>query len=152
MDKDLIYFKKIIENKGYKFTIQKQWVLKTLIESSIHLNAEEIYKRVKNYSVGLATVYRSLKMFSELNIIKEISINGVNYYEMKIFSGKPLHIHFKCIKCNSIMDIDNKSLELDYLRLNNKVEKENNLIVSDANIMLIGLCTKCREDENAKTN
>jgi Fe2+/Zn2+ uptake regulation proteins len=152
MEKDLIYFKKIIENKGYKFTRQKQCVLKTLIKSSIHLNAEEIYINVKNYSVGLATVYRSLKMFSELNIIKEISINGVNYYEMKIFSGKPLHIHFKCIKCNSIMDIDNKSLELDYLRLNNKIEKENNLIVSDANIMLIGLCSKCREDKNVKTN
>ncbi|KZL91425.1 ferric uptake regulation protein [Clostridium magnum DSM 2767] len=152
MDRDLIYFKKIIESKGYKFTIQKQWVLKAIIESSIHLNAEEIYKKVKNYSVGLATVYRSLKMFNELNIIKEISINSVNYYEMKIFSGKPLHIHFKCIKCNSIIDIDNNSLALDYLRLNNKIEKENNLIVSDANIMLIGLCTKCREDENAKTN
>ncbi len=152
MDNNLIYFKKIIESKGYKFTIQKQKVLKTLIESSIHLTAEEIYKNVKNYSIGLATVYRSLKMFSELNIIKEININGVNYYEMKIFSGKPLHIHFKCVKCNSIMDIDNKSLDIEYLRLNNKVEKENNLIVSDANIMLIGLCTKCREDENAKTN
>lgn len=152
MDKDLIYFKKIIENKGYKFTIQKQWVLKTLIESSIHLTAEEIYKNVKNYSVGLATVYRSLKMFSELNIIKEISINGVNYYEMRIFSGKPLHIHFKCIKCNSIMDIDSRFLDIDYLRLNNRIEKENNLIVSDANIMLIGLCSKCREDKNAKTN
>lgn len=152
MDRDLIYFRKIIESKEYKFTIQKQWVLKAIIESSIHLNAEEIYKKVKNYSVGLATVYRSLKMFNELNIIKEITINGVNYYEMKIFSGKPLHIHFKCIKCNSIIDIDNNSLALDYLRLNNKIEKENNLIVSDANIMLIGLCTKCREDENAKTN
>ena len=71
---------------------------------------------------------------------------------MKVFSGKPLHIHFKCTKCNSIMDIDNKSLEFYYLRLNNKIQEENNSIVSDANIMLIGLCTKCREDKNAKTN
>ncbi|AKN31567.1 Fur family transcriptional regulator [Clostridium carboxidivorans P7] len=71
---------------------------------------------------------------------------------MKIFSAKPCILHFKCIKCNSIIDIDNKSLELDYLKLNSKIEKENNLIVSDADIMLIGLCNKCREDENAKTN
>ena len=71
---------------------------------------------------------------------------------MKIFSGKPLHIHFKCNKCNSIIDIDSKSLVLDYLRLNNKTEKENDLTVFDADIMLIGLCSKCRENKNAKTN
>lgn len=152
MNKDLIYFKKIIESNGYKFTRQKQNILKILIKSSIHLNAEEIYNNVKINSVGLTTVYRSLKVFRKLNIIKEMNINGVNYYEMKIFSGKPLHIHFKCIKCNSIIDIDNKFLDLDYLKLNNKIEKENNIIVSDANIMLIGLCSKCREDKDAKTN
>jgi len=152
MDKDLMHFKKIIEKSGHKFTKQKQCVLKTLIKSHIHLSAEEIYKIVKVDSVGLATVYRSLKSFKELNIIKEINVNGINYYEMKIFSGKPLHIHFKCNKCNSIIDIDSKSLVLDYLRLNNKTEKENNLIIFDADIMLIGLCNKCRENKNVKTN
>lgn len=145
MDKDLTFFKKLIEGKGYKFTKQKQSVLKTLVESNIHLNAEEIYKKVKEFSISLATVYRSLKMFSQLDIIKEMNINGVNYYEMKIFSAKPLHIHFRCIRCNKIIDIDNKSL--DYLRINRIVEKENNLTVYDANIMLIGLCSKCRELE-----
>jgi Fe2+ or Zn2+ uptake regulation protein len=152
MEKDLIYLKKIIKDNGYMFTRQKEYILKTLIKSTIHLSAEEIYNNVKKYSVGISTVYRSLKVFSKLNIIKEISVNGTSYYEMKIFSGKPLHIHFKCVKCDSIIDIDNKSLEIDYLKLNNKIQKENNLIVYDANIMLIGLCNKCREDENAKTN
>ncbi len=152
MEKDLIYLKKIIKDNGYMFTRQKEYILKTLIKSTIHLSAEEIYNNVKKYSVGISTVYRSLKVFSKLNIIKEIGINGTNYYEMKIFSGKPLHIHFKCVKCDSIIDIDNQSLEIDYLKLNNKIQKENNLIVYDANIMLIGLCNKCREDENAKTN
>jgi len=146
MDKDLIYFRKIIENKGYKFTTQKQIILKLLIKSKIHLNAEEIYKNVREFSIGLATVYRTLKMFNELGIVKEISINGVNYYEMKIFSGKPLHIHLKCTKCGSIIDIDDKYLNLEYLKLNNLIEGKNNLTISDVNIMLVGLCSDCRED------
>ncbi|WP_331496648.1 Fur family transcriptional regulator [Romboutsia sedimentorum] len=152
MDKELMHFKKIIENSGYKFTKQKQYVLKALIKSHIHLSAEQIYQNLKTDSVGLATVYRNLKTFKELKIIKEININGTNYYEMKIFSGKPLHIHFKCNKCNSIIDVDNKSVVLDYLKLNNKIEKENNLMIVDADIMLIGLCNKCREREYVKTN
>ena len=145
MDKDLMYFKKKIEDSGYKFTKQKQYVLKALIKSDIHLNVEEIYKIVKKDSVGLATVYRSLKMFEILNIVKIINVNGMNYYEMKIFSGKPLHIHLKCNECDSIIDIDSNILNLEYLRLNNKLEKENNLEIYDSNIMFIGLCSKCRE-------
>ena len=29
---------------------------------------------------------------------------------MKIFSKKPIHIHFKCNKCNNIKDIKNEEL------------------------------------------
>ena len=81
---------------------------------------------------------------------RKINVDGVNYYEMKIFSGKPLHIHFKCSKCNSIIDIDSKSFDLDYLRLNNKIERDNNLVIFDSNIMLIGLCNKCRGDKKCQ--
>jgi hypothetical protein len=31
--------------------------------------------------------------------------NVINYYELKIYSKKSLHIHFKCSNCNSIIDI-----------------------------------------------
>lgn len=65
---------------------------------------------------------------------------------MKIFSGKPLHIHFKCYKCNSIIDIDSHNLNSDYLKLNRKIEIDNNLEIYDSNIMFIGLCSNCREE------
>lgn len=152
MDKDLIYFRKIMKNNGYKFTTQKQIILDILIKSGVHLKAEDIYERIKNYSIGLATVYRTLKIFKELSIIKEININGTNYYEMKIFSGKPLHIHFKCAKCGNIIDIDDKYLNVEHLKLNKSAEEKYNLSICDANIMLVGLCSRCREDSNAKTN
>ncbi|SHJ63615.1 hypothetical protein SAMN02745163_02325 [Clostridium cavendishii DSM 21758] len=63
---------------------------------------------------------------------------------MKIFSGKTLRIHFKYSSCNSIIDIDSKDLSLEYLILNNKSEKENDLLMFDTDIMLVGLCKKCR--------
>ncbi|KOA20153.1 ferric uptake regulation protein [Clostridium homopropionicum DSM 5847] len=146
MKKDLMPFKKILEKNGYEFTVQKQKILKIILDSSIHLQAKEIYEKVKEANIGLATVYRALKIFKRLGIVKEININGTSYYEMKIFSGKPLHIHFKCIKCNSIIDIDSRSLNFDYLKLNKKIEEENNLEIYDSNIMFIGLCNKCRGD------
>lgn len=146
MDKDFSWYKKLFEKNGYKFTAQKRIILLEIINANTHLSGKEIYEKVKNRNVGFATVYRSLKLFNELGIIKEINIDNVSYYEMKIFSKKPLHIHFKCSKCDNIIDIDNKDLNLEYIKLNNKVEEKNNVDVDvyDVNIMLIGVCNKCK--------
>ncbi len=146
MKDDLTSFKKLLARKGYKFTLGKQIVLETVLNSKTHLNAKEIYEKAREKHIGLATVYRALKVFNELGIVKEINIDGTNYYEMKIFSGKPLHIHFKCYKCNSIIDIDSQSVNFDYLKLNQKIAEDNNLEIYDSNIMFIGLCSKCREE------
>lgn len=146
MKDDLVSFQKLLEKNGYKFTMGKRIVLKTILDSKTHLNVKEIYDKIKQHNIGIATVYRALKVFNELGIVKEININGTSYYEMKIFSKKPLHIHFKCLKCNSIIDIDSQSINFDYLKLNKRVEAENNLEIYDSNIILVGLCSRCREE------
>lgn len=147
MNKDLSWYKKLFEKNGYRFTAQKRIILLEIINANTHLSVKGIYEKVIEKNVSFATVYRTLKLFNGLGIIKEINIDNINYYEMKIFSGKPLHIHFKCSKCDSIIDIDNKDLNLEYIKLNKKVEEENNLDVSDVNIMLIGVCSKCKGDK-----
>lgn len=87
-----------------------------------------------------------MKLFTTIGIVKEINVEGVSYYELKMYSKKPLHIHFQCTKCNSIIDIDD-NIDFEYLKLNKEIEKVQNLEIFDANIMLIGVCNKCREDE-----
>ena len=152
MQENLLWYREILSRNGIKNTIQKEKVLLELMQSSSHLTAEEIYQRFKNEKIGLATVYRSLKLFVTLGIIKEIPMNGVNYYELKIYSKKPLHIHFKCSNCNVIIDIDDADINLDYIKLNQKVEMKRDLEVNDANITLLGLCKKCREELHGKSN
>jgi Fur family ferric uptake transcriptional regulator len=152
LQENLLWYREILSRNGIKNTVQKEKVLLELMQSSIHLTAEEIYQRIKNEKIGLATVYRSLKLFVTLGIIKEIPMDGVNYYELKIYSSKPLHIHFKCSNCNTIIDIDDTDINLDYIKLNQKVEMKRELEVNDANITLLGLCKKCREKLHGKTN
>ncbi|APM38013.1 Fur family transcriptional regulator [Clostridium kluyveri] len=144
MDKNLLLYKKLIKNKGYEFTIQKRILLLEMINANTHLSVKQIYERIKDKNVGLATVYRSLKIFGELGIVKKINVDNINYYEIKIFSGKPLHVHFKCDKCNSIIDVDNLEQDLSYIKLNKKIEEKNDLEIYDVDIMLKGLCSKCK--------
>ncbi|OFI05065.1 peroxide-responsive repressor PerR [Clostridium acetireducens DSM 10703] len=145
MSENLEYFKNIIQKNGYEFTLQKRIILKTILESKTHLKVKEIYEKIKHKNIGIATIYRNLKVFNELGIVKKLNVNGVSYYEMKIFSKKPLHVHFKCSKCNKIMDIDSLKLNLAYLKLNECVEKENDLEIYDLNIMFVGLCSQCKK-------
>ncbi len=150
MDKVLMPYNSLLEKNGYRFTTQKQLVLKAVIQSNTHLTVKQIYKLVHGKRVGLATVYRNLKIFEELGIVKEINVDGVTYYELKIFSGKPLHIHLKCSKCNHIIDMNDRSLDVEYLKLNRKVEASKDFEIYDTNIMLEGLCKQCREDKTCQ--
>ncbi len=152
LQKNLLWYQEILSRNNIKNTKQKEKILLELMQSSSHLMAEEIYQRVKNDKIGLATVYRSLKLFERLGIVKEIPMDGVKYYELKIYSKKPLHIHFKCSNCNVIIDIDDADINLDYIKLNQKVEMKRELEVNDVNITLLGLCKKCKEDLHGKTN
>ncbi|WP_330381804.1 Fur family transcriptional regulator [Defluviitalea phaphyphila] len=137
--------KKIIEKHGFKFTKQRELIINEFFLANKHLSVEEIYDRLKGTNIGLATIYRNVKIFSNMGIIKEIVVDGVSYYELKMYSKKPLHIHFKCIQCHDIIDIDEKDISLEYLKLNNVIEDKNELEIYDINIMLIGLCKRCRE-------
>jgi Fur family transcriptional regulator, ferric uptake regulator len=145
MNEEFLSIKRFIQKKGYKFTSQKRIILEELFKSEIHLTAHEIHDNIKNKNVGLATIYRAMNLFTKIGIVKEINVDGISYYELKMYSKKPLHVHFQCIKCNSIIDVDNNNTELKYLKLNKEIEVSENVEIFDANIMLIGLCSKCKE-------
>lgn len=136
--------RKLIEEKGFKFTKQRRLIIKQFLNAERHLSVEEIYQRLKNFNIGLATVYRNVRIFSSIGIVKEISVDGVSYYELKIYSKKPLHLHFQCVKCNDIIDINEREVALEYLKLNKAIEDTNDLEIYDVDIMFIGLCKRCR--------
>jgi len=142
--------KKLIEKNGFKFTKQRKLILEQFFLADRHLSVEEIYQRLKENNIGLATVYRNVKIFNGIGIVKGIVVDGVSYYELKIYSKKPLHIHFQCVKCNDIIDIDERKVALEYLELNKAIEDINDLEIYDVNIMLVGLCKRCREENECQ--
>ena len=138
MNSKLSDYKKIIEKSGYKYTRQKNIVLETLIEADCHLTVKEIFDRVKFEKIGIASLYRIIKGFKELDIVKEVFINSTSFYELKIYSGKPMHIHFRDEDTGDILDIDDIDLVVDFLEIINKIEKRKNLEIRDSDIEFTG--------------
>ena len=67
MGQQINWYKEVLKKNGIKNTIQKDAILNVLIKAPSHITVEEIYQQIKDMKIGLATIYRSLKLFEEFN-------------------------------------------------------------------------------------
>ena len=139
-----LLIKELIKDAGYKMTDQRSEILKEFIkEEGAHLSAESIRDSLRCMGIGISTVYRNLNLFVNLRILAEFKIDDINYYELQIYAKKPLHIHFKCEKCEVVKDIVDRKIILEHLKINNLIEEKYFMEINDVDIMYYGLCGEC---------
>ncbi len=133
-----------LKEKECKLTPQRRATLDVLIENqSKHLSTEDIYELVKNKfpDVGLATIYRTLQLFDDFNIIKKLDFNdGCYRYELSE-DQRHQHHHLICIKCGSVYEFDDDLLD----ELEEKIYKSNDFTVLDHMVKFFGYCKDCKE-------
>lgn len=132
---------KLQENK-YRLTPQRKSVLLALACSrqGEHLTAEDIYRIAKKScpQIGLATVYRTLELFSKLSIVQCLVLeDGSNRYELK---RDMTHHHLICLSCGTIMESD-----LGYLQLPSPEMPD--FQVTSSSVCFFGYCEKCRKEK-----
>ena len=67
-----------LKERGLKITQQRLLVLSTLAKSSgNHMAAEEVYAQIQQQypEIGLATVYRTLQLLYEMQLIDRINLD-----------------------------------------------------------------------------
>src|SRR5690625_3053925 len=109
MENRIDRIKKQLHTQSYKLTPQREETEKDLLEcKEDHLSAEEIYLLVKEKApeIGLATVYRTLELLSELKIVDKINFgDGVSRYDLRKEGAEHFHHHLVCIECGSVEEI-----------------------------------------------
>jgi len=133
----------LIKNSEYKLTTQRRKILKILVENkNRHLSPMEIYEiaNFNNYGLSIATIYRTLHLFSKLNLVKKLETGeGKILYEFKIYGAS--HSHFICLGCGKILET--KKIKLEDCK---KYIPENaDLIITDCSIRLFGYCCDCQK-------
>jgi Fe2+/Zn2+ uptake regulation proteins len=144
---DTNYLKIILKEKGLKVTNQRVLILQVLTnESDKHLTAEEIYQLVKvEYpEIGLATVYRTIQLFLELNLINRINLDdGYVRYEIGDNEGTVgqyhHHHHLICLKCKKITSFEGELVN----NIGQCVPDSYNFDVVDYEVKLYGYCYRC---------
>src|SRR5690625_7615672 len=109
MEQRIDRIKKQLHSKSYKKTPQREATLRVLLEQNEeHLSAEEVFLLVKDKApeIGVATVYRTLELLSELKVIDKINFgDGVSRYDIRREGAEHFHHHLVCIECGSVEHI-----------------------------------------------
>lgn len=145
MDELIEKLKSKLSEKGYKLTTQRRIISDVILENQgHHLSSEEIYDRVKSKypEIGLATVYRTLQLLEELEIVYKLNFDdGCNRYEINSNTNDHRHHHLICLECGKVLEV-----ELDLLEnLEDEIEREGKFKIVDHNVKFFGYCEDCRK-------
>lgn len=131
------FFNRSREN-GLKITPQRTAIYQEFLKAKNHPSADTIYKRIRKKipNISFDTVNRTLLTFSRIGIANIVEGYGQSKrYDPDIET----HHHFRCIKCNIIIDFHNK--EYDNLTIPKDIKKQFKVV--NKKVVLEGLCPKC---------
>ncbi len=137
--------KERIKEKKYKLTRQRKIVLQAFLDSTEnHMSAEDVFALVKdgNPDIGLATVYRSLELFTTLELLKKLDFgDGRSRYELNDENLNHTHHHLICLGCGKIVEFSYDFL--DDVKM--KIEEKEKFQIVDSQLKFYGYCSECQK-------
>ncbi|SFV65896.1 Ferric uptake regulation protein FUR [hydrothermal vent metagenome] len=135
-------FKKLLKSSNLKYTKQRELILQIIYDNNGHFTPEDIYNLIKmNYpevKLGIATVYRTLTLLEEANIVSSISFGtqGKKYE----FGLKEHHDHLVCLKCGGIEEFFDETIE----KQQEEIAKKFNFKMTNHIMKITGICSACQ--------
>jgi Fur family transcriptional regulator, ferric uptake regulator len=89
-----------LEDLGYRLTSERQGVLEYVLTTTEPFSAEDAVRNLR--SVGRATVFRTIKLLLDLDVICRIirEDGGISYQ----LSRRGHHHHLVCVQCGRVQD------------------------------------------------
>ena len=136
----------------YKLTPQRKIVLQIFLDRpSQHLSAEDVHfiLNEQKCEIGLATVYRSLELLSDLNILNYLDFgDGCRRYELNDASpNEHQHHHLICIECGKVLEFTDDLLG----NLEEKIEDTCKFKIVDHQLKFFGYCEDCQKKREMKS-
>ena len=137
-----------ISIKDRPITAQRRLLLDILREAKSHLDAKELYRLAieRDRQISLATVYRNLRLFKELDLVDEIRLDDVHfYYEIKHSAE---HYHLVCTVCGQVIEFKSPLIA----KLVSEVEQSCGFRTNKAVLHLEGYCRRCKKSRASSEN
>jgi Fur family ferric uptake transcriptional regulator len=103
-----------IRRKGLRRTNQRDIIVKVAFSKDDHFTADELFDRVRKVDAetSRATVYRTLGLLVEADLLREIDLGENQTTYDPNFLDKPSHNHLVCIDCGRVVEFEDSHLDL----------------------------------------
>lgn len=120
---------------GRRVTPERELLI-GIIGANPHLDASEIFRIARdiNPRIGLATVYRTLRLLEEIDVIDSRRLGeDHSHYEMR----QNDHVHLVCAECGTVLDVPSPFDPRAFGR-------RRGFEVRNPRLELVGVCAACR--------
>jgi Fur family ferric uptake transcriptional regulator len=126
---------------GFRVTPQRRVIIRAIWDNGEHATIEDVLADVRKHAPNIApaTVYRTIEMFIERNLVLATQLGTETVYE--IASDKPHH-HLICRNCGS-----DQRVQLEHIHhMIDDIDQEYHFLVESEHMILRGLCAHCRAE------
>lgn len=139
--------KNFIKKKNLRMSSKRDLILETFLKQEEHINAEELYQKVvkKDSSIGLTTVYRTLKLFEDAGLARvcQFGKNEIRYEHCYLHNH---HDHLICEVCGKVIEFENPVIE----KLQEQVARQHKFDINFHRLELYGTCFTCKKKNQNK--
>ena len=136
-----------LRRAGFKLTPQREATANVLLDNQQnHLSAEEVFMCLKQThpDIGLATVYRTLEILTQLNVTKKVVFeDGLARYDLGRSNQTHFHHHLLCTYCGKIEEVFEDLLT----DIEKGIEMKYKFKVQDHRLTFHGICQNCQKVE-----
>ena len=140
MSSDLIekQFKQRLLAQGERLSATRLAVFRLLARKSPLLTTE-LVTLAADQAVDPATTYRTIKLYREIGIVKDIVAGGRRMIELSEDYDSHHH-HFHCTQCERLIDFDNELIEASLAA----AAEDMGVTITTHQLEITGLCADCQ--------
>ena len=130
-----------IQAAGLRRTGQRDLILEIFLSTEDHLTSDDLHRLVlkKDPSVGLTTVYRTLKVLTEAGLAREVRFgDNKTYYEHHY--NHDHHDHMICTECGKVIEFFSAAIE----DLQDQMASNFGFRPTHHSLRMWGLCAECQ--------
>ena len=141
MESAKVIFRQYLGKNGKLCSGQREQILDIFLKTEKHPTINDLYDRVrkKHPRIGLATVYRTMKIICDAGLARETDFGGgIRRFEHKYKHQH--HDHLICLECGRIIEVMSPAIE----KLQENLAKKHRFKAVRHRMEIFGTCRTCK--------